>query len=119
MCSKHFDRERSQDCTDIDLAATAIPRITDDFHSLDDVGWYGSAYLLTQSCFQLHFGKLYKHFSSKWVLLSSITIFEIGSLVCATSPDSLTLIVGQLQISSSSLFVLFFFFFLKRSRHNE
>jgi hypothetical protein len=26
----------------------AIPRITSDFHSLTDVGWYGSAYLLTR-----------------------------------------------------------------------
>jgi len=29
------------------IIATAIPRITDDFHALQDVGWYGSAYLLT------------------------------------------------------------------------
>lgn len=27
----------------------AIPRITSDFHSLNDVGWYGSAYLLPKS----------------------------------------------------------------------
>lgn len=26
------------------IIATAIPRITDDFHSLPDVGWYGSSY---------------------------------------------------------------------------
>lgn len=26
----------------------AIPRITSDFHSLPDVGWYGSAYLLAK-----------------------------------------------------------------------
>jgi hypothetical protein len=24
----------------------AIPRITSDFHSIEDIGWYGSAYLL-------------------------------------------------------------------------
>jgi hypothetical protein len=29
------------------IIATAIPRITDQFKALDDVGWYGSAYLLT------------------------------------------------------------------------
>ena len=29
------------------IIATAIPKITDDFHALQDVGWYGSAYLLT------------------------------------------------------------------------
>lgn len=29
------------------IIATAIPAITNQFKSLDDVGWYGSAYLLT------------------------------------------------------------------------
>lgn len=28
------------------IVATAIPQITDRFNSPDDVGWYGSAYLL-------------------------------------------------------------------------
>jgi MFS transporter, DHA2 family, glioxin efflux transporter len=29
---------------DLTIVATAIPRITDDFHSLNQVGWYGSAF---------------------------------------------------------------------------
>jgi hypothetical protein len=29
------------------ILGTAIPRITDQFHSIDDIGWYGSAYMLT------------------------------------------------------------------------
>jgi len=41
------------------IIATAIPKITDQFHSLPDVGWYGSAYLLTTASFQLLFGKFY------------------------------------------------------------
>lgn len=32
---------------DMTIIATAIPRITDEFHALQDIGWYGSAYLLT------------------------------------------------------------------------
>jgi hypothetical protein len=35
---------------DMTIIATAIPRISDDFHALQDIGWYGSAYLLTQCC---------------------------------------------------------------------
>jgi len=31
---------------DSSIVVTAIPRITNDFHSLPDVGWYGSAYQL-------------------------------------------------------------------------
>jgi hypothetical protein len=33
---------------DSTIIATAIPRITDQFHALQDVGWYGSSYLLTK-----------------------------------------------------------------------
>jgi len=33
---------------DSTIIATAIPRITDQFHALQQVGWYGSSYLLTK-----------------------------------------------------------------------
>lgn len=77
------------------IVATAIPKITSDFNSLDDVGWYGSAYLLTNCCFQLFFGKLYAEFPVKWVFLTALFIFEVGSIVCATAPSSVALIVGR------------------------
>lgn len=76
------------------IIATAIPRITDDFHALQDVGWYGSAYLLTTCVFQLFYGKLYSRFSIKGVFLTALFIFEAGSLICATAPNSTALIVG-------------------------
>ncbi|KAK5003455.1 hypothetical protein LTR28_010165, partial [Elasticomyces elasticus] len=62
------------------IVATAIPRITDEFNSLADVGWYGSAYLLKIAAFQLLFGKLYTFFSIKIVYLIAIGLFELGSL---------------------------------------
>jgi hypothetical protein len=39
------------------IIGTAIPAITDQFHSIKDVGWYASAYLITGSAFQLLYGK--------------------------------------------------------------
>ncbi|MCJ1281990.1 hypothetical protein MMC26_001313 [Xylographa opegraphella] len=77
------------------IIATAIPRITDQFHALDDIGWYGSAYLLTTCAFQLFFGKLYTFFSIKWVYLSTIAIFELGSLICGVAPTSIAFIIGR------------------------
>ncbi|KAL8822739.1 MAG: hypothetical protein Q9191_006530 [Dirinaria sp. TL-2023a] len=77
------------------IIATAIPKITDHFKALDDVGWYGSAYLLTTCAFQLLFGKFYSFFSIKWVYLTAIAIFELGSLVCGAAPTSTALIVGR------------------------
>jgi hypothetical protein len=45
------------------IIATAIPRITDRFNSVGDIGWYGSAYFLTTTSLQPTFGRIYKTFS--------------------------------------------------------
>jgi MFS transporter, DHA2 family, glioxin efflux transporter len=80
---------------DMTIVATAIPRITDEFHSLDQVGWYGSAFFLTLAAFQSTWGKAYKYFPLKISFLISIVIFEVGSLICAVAKSSTTLIVGR------------------------
>ncbi|CAJ0553020.1 Ff.00g115320.m01.CDS01 [Fusarium sp. VM40] len=77
------------------IIATAIPTITSQFHSIKDVGWYGSAYLLTTCSFQLFFGKLYTLLSIKWTFSGAVLIFEIGSAICGASPSSVVLIVGR------------------------
>lgn len=77
------------------IIATAIPKITDQFKSINDVGWYGSAYLLTTCAFQLLYGKFYSFLSLKWVYLVAIFIFELGSLICGVAPNSPALIVGR------------------------
>ncbi|RYP10429.1 hypothetical protein DL764_000612 [Monosporascus ibericus] len=80
---------------DFSIIATAIPKITSEFRSLEDVGWYGSAYLLTTASTQLLVGKLYTIFSLKWVFLLSLLIFELGSVICAAAPSSIALIFGR------------------------
>ncbi|KAH8880059.1 MFS general substrate transporter [Thozetella sp. PMI_491] len=80
---------------DLSIISTALPRITEEFNSLSDVGWYGSAYPLTTCCFQLLFGKLYVEFSIKWVFLIAVGIFELGSVMCAIAPSSFVLILGR------------------------
>ncbi|KAK7006206.1 major facilitator superfamily transporter [Favolaschia claudopus] len=77
------------------IIGTVIPKITDHFNSLEDVGWYGSAYLLTSASFQLLWGRFYSFLSIKWVYISAILIFELGSLICALAPTSAALIVGR------------------------
>ena len=77
------------------IIATAIPRITDEFKHLDDVGWYGSAYLLTNAAFQLFYGKLYQILPLRWVFLGALLLFEVGSLIAGVAPTSQTLIAGR------------------------
>lgn len=81
--------------SDNSIIATAIPRITEEFKSLEDVGWYGSAYMLTGASLQLFFGKLYTFWSIKWIFLGVLAIFEVGSVICAVAQDSVTLILGR------------------------
>jgi MFS family permease len=77
------------------IIGTAVPRITDSFHSLNDVGWYASAYLITSCATQLTWGRFYTFYSSKAVYLSAIALFETGSVVCGAAPNSNAFIVGR------------------------
>ncbi|PGH35299.1 hypothetical protein GX50_01879 [[Emmonsia] crescens] len=77
------------------IISTAIPRITTEFNSLADVGWYGSAFFLTLAATQSIWGNLYKYFSLRGVFITSIVVFEIGSIICAVAPNSPTTIAAR------------------------
>jgi len=68
------------------IIGTAIPTITNQFHSLDDIGWYGSSFFLALAAFQSTWGKVYKFFDIKYAFLGAIFWFEVGSLICGTLP---------------------------------
>ncbi|KAE8131983.1 major facilitator superfamily domain-containing protein [Aspergillus pseudotamarii] len=80
---------------DFNMIATALPTVTTQFGTIEDVGWYYSAYRLTSCSFQFMFGKLYHLFSVKYVFLVSVVIFEIGSLIAGVSPTSAALVLGR------------------------
>ncbi|KAE8162633.1 major facilitator superfamily domain-containing protein [Aspergillus tamarii] len=80
---------------DANIVATAVPSITNHFHTLADVGWYSSAFRLCTCAFQFGFAKLYILFSIKIVFMASNVIFLVGSVVCATAVSSTMFIVGR------------------------
>lgn len=45
------------------IIGVAIPKITDQFKSISDIAWYGSAYFLTSTALQPSYGRIYKIFS--------------------------------------------------------
>ncbi|KAK1988608.1 major facilitator superfamily transporter [Colletotrichum cereale] len=77
------------------ILTTAIPYITSEFRSTAEIGWYGSAYLLTACAFQPVFGRVFMLFSVKWSYMLAMLMFLAGSLICGLAPDSVTLIVGR------------------------
>ncbi|KAJ9195498.1 hypothetical protein DTO164E3_6811 [Paecilomyces variotii] len=77
------------------IVSTAIPQITSHFKSLDDIGWYGSAYLVSTCCLQPLAGKFYTHFPIKQTYITFSVIFFIGSVICGSATSSKMLIAGR------------------------
>jgi MFS family permease len=57
----------------------AIPKISTQFNAIGDVGWYGTAYLLTITATQPTYGKVFQYFNPKLVYLLAIGFFEGSS----------------------------------------
>jgi MFS family permease len=65
---------------------------------LQKVAWLNTSLLYSSlaSCATiLTYGKLYSFFSPRAILASSIGIFVIGSILCATAPQSWTFVIGR------------------------
>ncbi|KAI8720323.1 MFS domain-containing protein [Fusarium sp. LHS14.1] len=77
------------------IISTAIPAITDEFHSANDIGWYGTAYLLTNCAFLLVFGKMYTFLDVKATFMAAAVLFEVGSAICGAAPNSIAFIIGR------------------------
>lgn len=79
----------------VPCAAVIIPKITTEFGHLDDVAWYGSVYSLARMALQPTYGRLYYCMRLKPTFCASIALFCAGSVICALSKDSPTLIGGR------------------------
>lgn len=79
----------------INIIATAVPRISNDFGAFNDSSWYEAAFLMAWCTFQVMFGRLYTVFPVKWVFSSALLVFELGSLLAGVSPNSHALIAGR------------------------
>ncbi|KXJ89664.1 major facilitator superfamily domain-containing protein [Microdochium bolleyi] len=77
------------------IIAPALGAITAEYGTVKDIGWYGSAYLLTSTAMQPLYGTVYRHFDIKYSYLGAVGLFELGSLVCGVAPTSTAFIVGR------------------------
>ncbi|OAA61775.1 Major facilitator superfamily domain, general substrate transporter [Niveomyces insectorum RCEF 264] len=80
---------------DTSIVSTAVPKITDDFHSLRDVGWYASSYSLGSVALQLLTGKIYHYFSLKWSFIAFFAVFELGSALSGAAQSSAMFIISR------------------------
>ncbi|BGP57253.1 hypothetical protein JCM8202_002830 [Rhodotorula sphaerocarpa] len=77
------------------ILAPALPVIASKFQALDEIAWIASAYFLTQTAILLLYGQILTLFDRKWTYIAAITIFEIGSLLCAVAVNVQMLIFAR------------------------
>ncbi|KAK3311952.1 putative efflux pump antibiotic resistance protein [Apodospora peruviana] len=80
---------------DMSIIVTAIPQITTDFHSLVDIGWYGSAYNFSSAAFIPLAGRVYTSFKAKPTFICFLAVFALGSMICGLANSSNMLIAGR------------------------
>ncbi|KAJ5570579.1 uncharacterized protein N7459_010009 [Penicillium hispanicum] len=89
------DSSRPAELQDSSCVATLTSVISDEFGALNEIGWYGSSYLLASCSTVLIYGQIYSFYSMKTAYISSFAVFIIGSVVAASAPSSTAFIVGR------------------------
>jgi len=80
---------------DITIITTALPTISEHFHSNAGYTWIGSAYLLANAASTPSWGKFSDIWGRKPVLLAAAAIFFIGSLLAAVAVNIGMLITAR------------------------
>ena len=80
---------------DNQIVATALPTIVGEFGQMERFGWIGSAYLLATCAVMPLYGKLGDLFGRKYVMITAVTIFTLGSIACGLAVSMNTLIAAR------------------------
>lgn len=80
---------------DTTIVTTALPTISEYFHSNAGYTWIGSAYLLANAASVCAWGKISDIWGRKPILLVAVSIFFTGSTLCATSVNIGMLITAR------------------------
>jgi EmrB/QacA subfamily drug resistance transporter len=74
------------------IVATALPTIGSELHDLQHLQWVVTAYLLSATAVTPLYGKLADIHGRRSMLLIAISVFIVGSLLCALAPAMIVLI---------------------------
>ncbi|MDA2813775.1 MFS transporter [Nocardiopsis sp. RSe5-2] len=75
------------------IVATALPRIASDLGGLSHISWMVTAYLLAVTASTPLWGKLGDLLGRKWVLVTCLGVFLLGSALCGTAQSFVALVL--------------------------
>jgi EmrB/QacA subfamily drug resistance transporter len=77
------------------IVATALPTIGRQFHDVTNLSWVISAYLLASTAVAPVFGTLSDIYGRRAMIVTALSLFIVGSVLCAVAPNMATLIVAR------------------------
>src|SRR5690349_15615335 len=78
------------------IVATALPSIAADLGGFALISWVVTGYLLTSVCVTPIFGKLSDIYGRRLIMTICLSVFLIGSALCALAPGMITLIIARM-----------------------
>jgi DHA2 family lincomycin resistance protein-like MFS transporter len=89
------------------IMGVAQPRLMEDLGiTYSSVQWLTTAFLLTMAVVIPTTGFLLKRFSTRTIFLTAMTLFSIGTLVCATAPGFGILLAGRITQASGTAIMM-------------
>src|SRR4051794_22184062 len=77
------------------IVATALPTIGRQFHDVTSLSWVITAYLLASTAVAPVFGTLSDIYGRRAMIIAAMSLFIIGSVMCAVAPNMPMLIVAR------------------------
>ena len=76
------------------IVADIQPSIINQFNDVERLPWFGVGFGLGSTAV-LPWGKAYGVYSVKWLFISTVILFEVGSAICGGAPNVNALIIGR------------------------
>jgi EmrB/QacA subfamily drug resistance transporter len=80
---------------DSTILASALPTIGREYGEVHNLPWLVTAYLIANTAITALYGKISDIRGRRFTLMIAITLYMVGSLVCALAPNMFVLILGR------------------------
>src|SRR5450755_4703007 len=77
------------------IVATALPTIGRQFHDVANLSWVITAYLLASTAVAPVFGTLSDIYGRRVMIITALSLFVAGSVLCALAPNMVVLILAR------------------------